>query len=87
LDERNELAHLAERSVEQSQQLTEINQKLNRLGFMFEDREPLYQHFLQAWKDVKYADRPIMNPDEIQKQHMAMSELIKELLAKEETKH
>jgi hypothetical protein len=47
---------------------------------MFEDREPLYQDFVRAWQDVKYADRPPMSPEHLQKRHEAMKDLIKDLL-------
>ena len=50
---------------------------------MFEDREPLYQDFLLAWHDLRYADRPPLTPAEIDKRHKAMKELIKRLTHKE----
>lgn len=81
LDERNRLAQKTKRSDEESRQLIAINDKLNRLGFMSEDREPLYQDFLQAWQDVRYADRPILTPAKIEARRIAMSSLIKELVA------
>ena len=43
IDERNVLAQIEKRTAEQEKQLIEINDKLNRLGFMFEDRKPLYR--------------------------------------------
>ncbi|UVT18557.1 MAG: AAA family ATPase [Nitrospira sp.] len=82
VDERNNLARLAQRSEEQEKKLIEMNDKLNRLGFMFEDREPLYQDFLRAWHDVRYADRPPLSPKQIELRHKAMSELIKALMQK-----
>lgn len=84
VDERNSLARLEQRSEAQDKHLIEINDKLARLGFMFEDREPLYQDFLRAWQNVKYADRPPMSPEQIQKRHDAMKVLIKDLLKKPE---
>jgi ABC-type multidrug transport system ATPase subunit len=85
VDDRNALARVDHRTEEQEKQLIEINEKLNRLGFMFEDREPLYQDFLRAWHDVRYADRPSLSPGQIEKRHAAMKELIKDLLKKRET--
>lgn len=85
IDERNTLAHIDHRTKDQEKQLIAINDKLNRLGFMFEDREPLYQDFLRAWNDVQYADRPPLSPEQIEQRHMAMSELIKAMLNKKET--
>jgi len=85
VDERNVLAQIDKRTAEQEKQLIAINDKLSRLGFMFEDREPLYQDFLRAWQDVRYADRPPLSPEQIEKRHAAMGELIKALMSKEQT--
>jgi predicted ATPase len=85
VDDRNALARIDHRTEEQEKQLIEINDKLSRLGFMFEDREPLYQDFLRAWQDVRYADRPPLSPAQIEQRHAAMKELIKDLLKKRET--
>jgi ABC-type multidrug transport system ATPase subunit len=85
VDERNVLAQIEKRTAEQEKQLIAINDKLNRLGFMFEDREPLYQDFLRAWQDVRYADRPPLSPEKIEKRHAAMSELIKALMSRGQT--
>jgi hypothetical protein len=85
VDNRNALARIDHPTEDQKKQLIEINDKLNRLGFMFEDREPLYQDFLRAWHDVRYADQPPLSPAQIEKRHAAMKRLIKDLLAKKET--
>jgi ABC-type cobalamin/Fe3+-siderophores transport system ATPase subunit len=82
LDDRNELAHKVNRTEQQDRQLIELNDKLDRLGFMFEDREPLYQDFLGSWHDVRYANRPPMNPDQIEQRRVAMRTLIEQLLQK-----
>jgi predicted ATPase len=87
VDERNVLARLDERTADQEKSLLEINEKLNRLGFMNESREPLYQDFLRAWQDVKYADRPVMSPDQLASRSKAMRLLISELIEKGESKH
>ncbi|MES2659166.1 MAG: AAA family ATPase [Verrucomicrobiota bacterium] len=81
IDDRNTLAQIAQRSEEQERQLIAINDKLNRLGFMFEDREPLYNDFLQSWKDVRYADHPPLTPLQIEARRKAMSEVITRLVA------
>jgi len=81
LDERNTLARIEKRSETQERLLIELNDKLNRLGFMFEDREPLYQAFLQAMHEVRYADKPPLSPDQIAKRHSAMSHLIRSLMS------
>jgi hypothetical protein len=83
VDARNNLSRIDKRSEEQDRQLIELNDRLNRLGFMFEDREPLYQSFLRAMHDVRYADKPALSPDQIENRHLAMKELIKGLLAKQ----
>lgn len=82
VDDRNTLARLDERTAQQDKALLSINEKLDRLGFMFEDREPLYQEFLRAWHDVRYADRPPMSPQQLEARHRVMQDLIKGLLAK-----
>ena len=51
---------------------------------MSEDREPLYQDFLRAWQDVRYADRPPLTPEQIEKRRTAMKLLVKNLLAQNE---
>lgn len=79
VDKRNALAHIALKSDKQAMQLIAINDELSRLGFLFEDREPLYQDFLRAWHDVRYADRPVLTPALIEARHRAMKELIKQL--------
>jgi ABC-type cobalamin/Fe3+-siderophores transport system ATPase subunit len=79
VDERNVLARIDERSDSQDKALIAINDKLNRLGFMFEDREPLYQAFLRAVHDVRYADRPPLSPESIEKRQAALRELVREL--------
>ena len=81
VDERNTLARIDQRTEEQNKQLIAINDKLSRFGFMFEDREPLYQDFLRAWHDVRYADRPPLSPQDLQKRHDTMKDLIKQLMA------
>jgi len=86
IDERNELVRIDKRTKAQELRLIEINDSLNRFGFMNEDREPLYQDFLRAWHDVRYADRPRLSPDQIEERHLAMQKLIKNLLKKEGAK-
>lgn len=83
VDERNLLARLAEKSDVQERQLIEINDKLARLGFLYEDREPLYQDFLRAWHDVRYADRPPLTPADIEARQRAMRALIRQLMTPE----
>jgi predicted ATPase len=79
VDRRNELAASTHRTDEQDLELLSINDELNRLGFLFEDREPLYQDFLHAWRDLLYADRPPLGPEELQARHAAMTHLLRSL--------
>ncbi|WP_196760239.1 hypothetical protein [Rhodovulum sulfidophilum] len=87
IDDRNALARIEQRSDAQQKELIAINEKLNRLGFMNESREPLYQEFLSAWQDVRYADRPPLTPEAIAKRHEAMKDLIRQLTSKAEQSH
>lgn len=83
VDERNELVQLAERSDAQQRRLIALNDQLARLGFLNEDREPLYQDFLRAWHDLRYADRPPLAPADVEARQRAMKELIKQLMTSE----
>lgn len=79
LDDRNDLAQREVRTEEEEQRLIALNDQLNRLGFMFEDREPLYHDFLRAWKDLKYADKPPLTPDQLAVRGQAMKELLAQI--------
>ena len=83
VDERNELVQLAGLSDEQQRRLIVLNDQLARLGFLNEDREPLYQDFLRAWHDVRYADRPPLTPSDVEARQQAMKALIKKLTTAE----
>ncbi len=83
VDERNELSQLVDRADAQQRRLIELNDQLARLGFLNEDREPLYQDFLRAWHDLRYADRPPLSPVELEARQRAMKELIKQLTTSE----
>lgn len=84
LDERNELVQITDRTEKQNSRLVELNDNLDRLGFMFEDREPLYQDFLRSWQNVRYADKPPLTPEQIAARRHAMNLLVKQLLASKE---
>jgi ABC-type cobalamin/Fe3+-siderophores transport system ATPase subunit len=83
VDERNALAQLAKKSDEHERRLIDLNDQLARLGFLFEEREPLYQGFLRAWHDVRYADKPPLTPADLQARQQAMKVLIQKLAAQE----
>lgn len=79
IDDRNTLARMDKRTEKQDSQLIEINEKLDRLGFLFDNREPLYSDFLKAVHDVRYANKPVMTPDQVEARRKAMAEIIREL--------
>lgn len=83
LDTRNSLAQIDKRSDEQDREFIKINDELDHLGFMFEDREPLYQDFLRSWHDVQYANRPLLTPKQIENRRLAMRSLILQLSKKQ----
>lgn len=87
IDDRNALARIEERSATQERMLIQLNDKLDRLGFMHESRDPLYDDFLKAVHDVKYADRPPMTQDQIEKRRLAMQALIKSLSTEQGKAH
>ncbi|MGH5636930.1 AAA family ATPase [Citrobacter portucalensis] len=84
IDERNVLARISERTLEQEDELAIINDQLNRLGFSFENREPLYNDFLLAWQDVRYAEKPPLTPDQLSNRREAMRKVIQQLMLKTE---
>ena len=81
VDERNALAQREPKSDQDERRLIELNDQLARLGFLFEEREPLYQGFLRAWHDVRYADKPPLTPALVEARQRAMKELIQQLAA------
>ena len=84
LDQRNELAHIENRSEEENNQLDLINDQLNRLGFSFENRDPLYSDFLLAWQDLRYSDKPLLTPDKAAQRRLAMKKVIEAILTKKD---
>lgn len=84
IDERNVLARISERTLEQEDKLAIINDQLNRLGFSFENREPLYNDFLLAWQDVRYAEKPPLTPEQLSNRREAMRKVIEKLMLKKE---
>ena len=83
VDERNLLVQRSEKSDVEERRFIEINDKLARMGFLFEDREPLYQDFLRTWHDIRYADRPPLTPADIEARRQGMQALIKKLMMSE----
>lgn len=83
VDIRNRLAQRTDRTDTQQKRLLKFNDLLARMGFLLEDRDPLYESFLRAWHDVRYANRPPLSPQELDAQHRAMKTLIEELRSRE----
>ncbi|MEG4682416.1 AAA family ATPase [Enterobacter cloacae] len=84
LDQRNELARIENRSEGENNQLDLINDHLNRLGFSFENRDPLYSDFLLAWQDLRYSDKPLLTPDKAAQRRLAMKKVIEAILTKKD---
>ena len=82
LDDRNTLARIDKRTEKQERDLATINDQLSRLGFMFEDREPLYQDFLRALHEVRYTDRSTLSPEQSAAQHAALVDLVRQIQQK-----
>lgn len=79
IDQRNVLIQNPDKTKDEEIRLIELTEKLNRLGFMFESREPLYQDFLRNWQDVKYSEKPPLTPTQIERRRLGMRELIRRL--------
>ena len=84
VDERNELVHIENRIEDQNNQLDLLNDQLNRLGFSFENRDPLYSEFLLAWQDLKYAGKPPLTPDKAALRRATMKKVIEALQTKKD---
>lgn len=85
VDIRSRLAQRTNKTDTQQKRLLKFNDLLARMGFLLDEREPLYQNFLHAWHDVRYANRPPLSPAELDAQHRAMKALIEELRAREKS--
>ncbi|HEX5357805.1 MAG TPA: AAA family ATPase, partial [Aquabacterium sp.] len=83
VDLRSRLARRTSTSDTHQRRLLRINDVLARLGFLQEDRDPLYQTFLRALHDVRWANRPPLTASALAAQHAAMKALINELIAKQ----
>lgn len=80
VDERNELARVADRSDDQEDMLAVVNDRLSRLGFSFENRDPLYSEFLRALNDVRHADRPPLTPEKATERRLALRSIVSSVL-------
>jgi ABC-type multidrug transport system ATPase subunit len=80
LDERNALIGRKPRSPQEEERLIELTEQLNKLGFTIESREPQYEQFLRAWREVESKDRPSFTPEEIQRKNEVAEEIVAQLL-------
>jgi hypothetical protein len=69
LDERNALIGREPRAPQEEERLIHLTEQLNKLGFTIESREPQYEQFLRAWREVENKDRRSFTPDEIQRKN------------------
>lgn len=79
LDRRNVLVVKPNKTDAETLEWHALNDELDRLGFLYEDREPLYQDFLKALQTVEYADRPVMSPEELRERHEKLMKLVASL--------
>lgn len=82
IDDRNMLARLKEPTLAQAQQLEIINDELQKLGFMYEERDELYRNFLRKLDDVELADSEPLNPEQVAQRDETTRELVEKLLKK-----
>ncbi|HMY99050.1 MAG TPA: AAA family ATPase, partial [Burkholderiaceae bacterium] len=82
IDERNKLVRLEKQSPAQIQQLEIINSELQKLGFMYEERDELYREFLRKLDDVELADSEPLSPEQVAQRDETTRELVEKLLRK-----
>lgn len=81
LDERNSLLRLHERTALQEHRLLELSERLRRLGFVLEDREPEYELFLRALTDLKQQGRAALSPETIAQRNRVAKRILAEIMA------
>lgn len=82
IDARNKLAHLEGPDEAQIEALDAINDQLRELGFMYEERDPLYRQFLRALDVIELADGKPRTPDQLRQRDEATKAIIQQLLKK-----
>jgi hypothetical protein len=87
LQERNELIAKREKSgldALEEQRLADLRRHLDDLGFSREDRDPLYQLFIQKMYEVRSLPlTELLSPEELQAQNILAQAVITELVKKE----
>lgn len=82
IDDRNKLVRLKKPSLAQIQQLEIINSELQKLGFMYEERDELYRNFLRKLDEVELADTEPLSPEQVAQRDETTRELVEKLLKK-----
>lgn len=77
---RNRLARVEELSEKQTKTLNDINEKLQELGFVYEERDELYRQFLRKIDAAEFATSVPRSPEELRRRDEAMQEVIQHLL-------
>jgi predicted ATPase len=83
LDERNELFIKPDKDAKDLARMRELSTELAAMGFMAEDRDPLFAEFLRALAAVERSEDRTYSPDELRLQEQTADNIIAELLAKE----
>ena len=81
LDERNMLLRLDQRTPPQEHRLLELSERLRRLGFVLEDREPEYEQFLRALTEFKQQGRAALSPELIAQRNHVAKRILSEIMA------
>ncbi|MBY5719287.1 AAA family ATPase [Rhizobium leguminosarum] len=82
LDERNALIRTEPRTKTQDIRLVELSEMLKQLGFVLEDREPEYELFLRAMRDVKSDSALVLSPAEIVQRNAVAKRMLAEILTR-----
>lgn len=81
LDERNSLLRLHQRTAVQEHRLLELSERLRRLGFVLEDREPEYELFLRALTELKQQGRAALSPETIAQRNKVAKRILAEIMS------
>ncbi|MCA3692609.1 MAG: hypothetical protein IOB61_04490 [Aquidulcibacter sp.] len=84
LNNRDTLLVLERRSEQQQRQLEEINEKLDRLGFSIEHRDPSYSEYLSHLRDRELLDRHQLTPDQTRERDLAIRAILADLIGESE---
>lgn len=83
LDRKTQLQYKKERTVEENEELSQLTQELEQLGFSRTTRDPLYGQFLEhLYSRPEFQDKPITDDDR-QKMTELMNDILKEILEEE----